>query len=227
MGIDVNYNTLNYRDQKEFDYFFATAFDRYDTNRDGVIDYREFQPLINDMIQIITKKYGYGPSIEKIRAAWSTLDMDRNGYLTRNEFSTKARYELERILTQPDYIPRGYNPGNYSGNFPGNYNGNYSGNFSSGYNSAQQPPYQSGYNQQYSQGGYSSTGYSSQGYQQNYPPVGCPPAGYGGFPQNNFSQGYSSSCSNNGGYNNFPGQGFNNNYRRDRGFSSNVQGQGF
>ena len=248
MGIDVNYNTLNYRDQKEFDYFFATAFDRYDKNHDGVIDFKEFQPLINDMLQIVTKKYGYGPSVEKIRAAWSSLDFDRNGYLTRNEFSTKARYELERILTQPDYIPRGYVANN-----------NYS-----NYNNIQKTFSQGGYNnynnQTYSQNSYSSTGYSSQG---------CPPLGYGqtGFTQPYFPQGYSSGGPNqdysspgysNQGYSNqgyssqgysnqgYPNQGYSsqgyssqgypnqgypnkgfNSAEMNGGFNSNVQGQGF
>ena len=110
MGVSFDYRTINYRNQAEFDYFFATAFDRYDTNRDGVIDYAEFQPLINDMCQIITQRYGYGPTVDKIRAAWSALDFNRSGYITRNEFSYRARYELERILTQPDYIPLGYVP---------------------------------------------------------------------------------------------------------------------
>ena len=113
MGVDVNYRTINYSNQAEFDYFFATAFDRYDRNRDGVIDYNEFQPLINDMCQMITQRYGYGPTVDKIRCAWSALDFNRSGYITRNEFSTRARYEVERILTQPDYIPVGYRPGMY------------------------------------------------------------------------------------------------------------------
>ena len=112
MGVSFDYRTIDYS-QREFDYFFATAFDRYDTNRDGVIDYAEFQPLINDMCQLITQRYGYGPTVDKIRAAWSALDFNRSGYITRNEFSTRARYELERILTQPDYIPVGYVPGAY------------------------------------------------------------------------------------------------------------------
>ena len=43
MGVDVNYRTINYSNQAEFDYFFATAFDRYDRNRDGVIDYNEMK----------------------------------------------------------------------------------------------------------------------------------------------------------------------------------------
>ena len=118
MGVSFDYRTINYRDQAEFDYFFATAFDRYDTNRDGVIDYREFQPLINDMCQIITHRYGYGPTVEKIRAAWSALDFNRSGYITRNEFSYRARFELERILTQPDYIPLGYVPAPAYGYIP-------------------------------------------------------------------------------------------------------------
>ena len=113
MGVTFDIRTIDYRNQAEFDYFFATAFDRYDVNRDGVIDYNEFQPLINDMCQIITQRYGYGPTVDKIRAAWSALDFNRSGYITRNEFSTRARYELERILTQPDYMPVGYVPAPY------------------------------------------------------------------------------------------------------------------
>ena len=118
MGVSFDYNTIDYRNQAEFDYFFATAFDRYDTNRDGVIDYREFQPLINDMCQLITQRYGYGPTVDKIRAAWSALDFNRSGYITRNEFSLRARYELERILTQPDYMPVGYVPAPAFGYIP-------------------------------------------------------------------------------------------------------------
>ena len=103
MGANVSYNTINYRDQQQFDYFFATAFDRYDRNRDGRIDYNEFQPLINDMCNMITQKYGYGPTVDKIRQAWYAMDFNRSGYITRQEFSTKARYEVERILSQPSY----------------------------------------------------------------------------------------------------------------------------
>ena len=116
MGVDVNYNGINYRDQREFDYFFATAFDRYDRNRDGRIDYNEFQHLINDMCQMITQRYGYGPTVDKIRQAWYAMDFNRSGYITRHEFSTRARYEVERILSQPNYAPGygarpGYGPG--------------------------------------------------------------------------------------------------------------------
>jgi len=105
MGAQVNYSTINYRDQREFDYFFATAFDRYDRNRDGRIDYREFQPLVNDMCNMITQKYGYGPTVDKIRQAWYAMDFNRSGYITRQEFSTRAKYEIERILSQPNYGP--------------------------------------------------------------------------------------------------------------------------
>ena len=103
MGANFNYNTINYRDQQQFDYFFATAFDRYDRNRDGRIDYREFQPLINDMCNMIIQKYGNGPTVDKIRQAWYAMDRNQSGYITRQEFTTKARYEVERILSQPNY----------------------------------------------------------------------------------------------------------------------------
>ena len=109
MGAQVNYNTINYRDQQQFDYFFATAFDKYDRNRDGKIDYREFQPLVNEMCQLITQKYGYGPNIEKIKQAWYAMDTNRSGYITRQEFSTRAKREVERILSQPGYT--GAQPG--------------------------------------------------------------------------------------------------------------------
>ena len=103
MGVNVNYSTIGYRDQLQFDYFFATAFDKYDRNRDGKIDYNEFQPLVNEMCQLIIRKYGNGPTVDKIRQAWYAMDTNRSGYITRQEFSTRAKYEVERILSQPNY----------------------------------------------------------------------------------------------------------------------------
>ena len=111
MGAQVNYGTINYRDQQQFDYFFATAFDKYDRNRDGKIDYNEFQPLVNEMCQIIAQKYGNWPTLDKIRQAWYSMDSNRSGYITRQEFSTKAKREVERILSQPNYGAQpGYGP---------------------------------------------------------------------------------------------------------------------
>ena len=158
MGVDVNYRTINYTNQAEFDYFFATAFDRYDRNRDGVIDYNEFQPLINDMCQMITQRYGYGPTVDKIRAAWSSLDFNRSGYITRNEFSTRARYELERILTQPDYMPPGYRPGMYGAAPYGAAPPHFAGGYGPGYVPPAAPQY---------------------GYNSGYPPTA--PPHYGGY----------------------------------------------
>ena len=158
MGVDVNYRTINYSNQAEFDYFFATAFDRYDRNRDGVIDYHEFQPLINDMCQMITQRYGYGPTVDKIRAAWSALDFNNSGYITRNEFSTRARYELERILTQPDYMPPGYRPGMYGAAPYGAAPPHFAGGYGPGYVPPAAPQY---------------------GYNSGYPPTA--PPHYGGY----------------------------------------------
>ena len=111
MGVNVNYG-YDYRDQAQFDQFFATAFDRYDRNHDGVIDHVEFQPLINDMCAMVQQKYGSGPTLEKIRQAWYALDRDGSGYITRHEFSTRARLEVERILADPS---GGYGQPGYGG----------------------------------------------------------------------------------------------------------------
>ena len=113
MGSTVNYNTINYKDQQYFNQFFATSFDKYDRNRDGRIDYNEFQPLINEMCQQIIQRYGSGPTVDKIRQAWYAMDTNRSGYITRQEFTTKARREIEKILTQPNYAPHPQqHPGN-------------------------------------------------------------------------------------------------------------------
>ena len=103
MGATFNVSTVNYRDQAYFNQFFQTSFDKYDRNRDGRIDYREFQPLINDMCNTIIQRYGNGPTVEKIRQSWYAMDRNQSGYITRQEFTTKARYEIERILSQPNY----------------------------------------------------------------------------------------------------------------------------
>ena len=108
MGSTINTQTINYRDQQYFNQFFATSFDKYDRNRDGKIDYREFQPLINDMCQQIIQRYGNGPTVDKIKQAWYAMDTNRSGYITRQEFTTKAKREIERILSQPNYVQPGY-----------------------------------------------------------------------------------------------------------------------
>ena len=167
MGVEVNYGN-SYRDQSQFDQFFATAFDKYDRNRDGVIDRNEFQPLINDMCAMVQQKYGSGPTLDKIRQAWYTLDRDGSGYITRQEFSTRARREVERILAeqqggygygqagygpQGGYPPHGYPPHGYPPQ----------GGYGQGY--GPQGGYGPGYASQGGYGpGYSSQGYSSQGY---------------------------------------------------------------
>ena len=141
MGANVNYATINYRDQREFDYFFATAFDRYDRNRDGRIDYNEFQPLVNDMCQMITQRYGYGPTVDKIRQAWYAMDFNRSGYITRHEFSTKAKYEVERILSQPNYGAPAYGAPAYGA-----------------------PGYNAGYGPHYGAPAYGAPAYGAPGY---------------------------------------------------------------
>ena len=108
MGSTINTQTINYRDQQYFNQFFATSFDKYDRNRDGKIDYREFQPLVNDMCQQIIQRYGNGPTVDKIKQAWYAMDSNRSGYITRQEFTTKAKREIERILSQPNYVQPGY-----------------------------------------------------------------------------------------------------------------------
>ena len=55
------------------------------------------------MCNMIIQKYGNGPTVDKIRQAWYAMDTNRSGYITRQEFTTKARYEVERILSQPNY----------------------------------------------------------------------------------------------------------------------------
>ena len=174
MGVQVHYGN-EYQNQTEFDRFFATAFDRYDRNRDGKIDYNEYQPLINDMCAMIQKKYGSGPTLDKIRQAWMSLDKDRSGYITRHEFSTRAKQEVERILAQQNQP--GYQPGYQQ---PG---------YQPGY---QQPGYQQpGYQQHghhgghHKQQGYGSQGYGNQGYppQQGYGTQGYPPQQAPGYAQ--------------------------------------------
>ena len=104
MGAKATVGT-EYKDQRQFDQFFATAFDKYDKNRDGKIDYNEYQPLINDMCKTIQNKYGAGPTLDKIKNAWLALDRDKSGFITRKEFSTKAKQEIEKILTQGSAQP--------------------------------------------------------------------------------------------------------------------------
>ena len=168
MGVNVHYGN-EYRNQSDFDRFFATAFDRYDRNRDGRIDYNEYQPLINDMCNMIQQKYGSGPTLDKIRQAWMSLDRDNSGFITRHEFSTRAKREVERILAEQGGA--GYGQQGYG---------------------------QPGYGQQgYGQPGYGQQGYGQPGYggphggfgpHGGYPPQHIPPSGQAGYGQGGYGQ---------------------------------------
>ena len=48
------------------------------------------------MCQIITSRFGYGPYVDKISAAWLSLGFNRSGYITWNEFCNWVRYELQK-----------------------------------------------------------------------------------------------------------------------------------
>ena len=183
MGVNVHYGN-EYRNQSEFDRFFAIAFDRYDRNRDGRIDYNEYQPLINDMCNMIQQKYGSGPTLDKIRQAWMSLDRDQSGYITRQEFSTRAKREVERILSQaggqagygqPGYGQAGYGQPGYGQAGYGQHGhgfGPHGGYGQPGYPPQQIPP-SGGYGQPGYGAGYPQHGaYAQQGGygQQGYPP---------------------------------------------------------
>ena len=184
MGVNVHYGN-EYRNQSEFDRFFATAFDKYDRNRDGRIDYNEYQPLINDMCNMIQKKYGSGPTLDKIRQAWMSLDRDNSGYITRQEFSTRAKQEVERILSQAGgqagYGQAGYGQAGYGQQGYGQQGYGQQGYGQAGYGQAgygQQQHHGHGPHAGYGQQGYGQAGYGQQGYGQ---PGYIPPSGQAGY----------------------------------------------
>ena len=105
------------------------------------------------MCNMIIQKYGNGPTVDKIRQAWYAMDRNQSGYITRQEFTTKARYEVERILSQPNYGPQ------------------------AGY---QQPGYGYAPHPGYPQPGYPQPGYGQPGYPPHYgPQPGYGAQGYG------------------------------------------------
>ena len=53
-----------------------------------------------------TPKRRNSPNLDKIRQAWYTMGFNKNGYITRQEFSTRGKYKIERILSQPSYSPQ-------------------------------------------------------------------------------------------------------------------------
>ena len=202
MGVEALANQQNrryYQNQNDFNNFFLSTFDKYDRNRDGRLDRNEFQPLINEMCQRVQQQYGSGPTLDKIRQAWMTLDRDQSGYITRDEFSRRARAEVERILSEPSYGQQGYGQQGYGQ--PGYGQQGY-GQQGYGPHGGFGPhgfgphggfgPGQKGYGQQgYGQQGYGQQGYGQQGYppQQGYGQQGYGQQGYGqqGYPP---QQGY-------------------------------------
>ena len=49
------------------------------------------------MCALITKRYGYGPTVDKIGAAWSAMDINKNGYITRDDLVIEQNMNLKEF----------------------------------------------------------------------------------------------------------------------------------
>ena len=89
MGVGVPY------DISLFDTYFYSLFDKYDFNHDGKLSYEcEFKPMIDEMCGMIGQRYGYGETLNKIRSAWYSMDLNRDGFIERGEFYIMAKNVL-------------------------------------------------------------------------------------------------------------------------------------
>ena len=183
-----------YQNQNQFNQYFGSTFDKYDRNRDGRLDRTEFQPLINDMCNQIQQSYGSGPTLDKIRQAWMTLDRDGSGFITREEFSNRARAEVERILNSPSQ--GGYGQPGYGQPGYGQPGFGQQGFGQQGFGQPGFGPHGFGPHGGFGQPGYGPhQGFGQQGFgQQGYPPKqGYPPQqGFGqqGYPPQQGYPGY-------------------------------------
>ena len=83
VNANLNYQFANYAD---------SAFDKYDTNRTGYIEYTEFRKVLDDLAGVFSK--GENIAEEEVKKNFDLIDTDRDGKISKEEFINSTIFKL-------------------------------------------------------------------------------------------------------------------------------------
>lgn len=80
-------------DDKKYNEMVDQAWSKFDQNGDGNLEGKELQGMINELIKKI-KKDSEGVDEEKINSALSSLDENKDGKLSKEEFKKASKAKI-------------------------------------------------------------------------------------------------------------------------------------
>ena len=76
---------------------FDETFKKYDKNKDGTIDTKEFYSFLNDVYKTCGFEFGISPN--KAKGLYKVADIDKNGKIDKQEFKREFKRALVQIIT--------------------------------------------------------------------------------------------------------------------------------
>jgi len=83
------------------------AFDKYDANKNGSLEFVEARAFFLDVIEILRKRGHWlfeGNEEEMIQYAFKTMDVDHNGTLSKREFLTHSNWDLWPVDKEKEWM---------------------------------------------------------------------------------------------------------------------------
>ena len=82
------------KNQAEFDKAFEDAFKTYDKNKDGIIDFIEYNEFLQHFLSRMGRKCY---NIANTTMQWERADKDKNGEITKDEFKKEFTKRMKEF----------------------------------------------------------------------------------------------------------------------------------
>ena len=82
------------KDQVAFDKAFEESFNHYDKNKDGIIDFIEYNELLQNFLARMGRKCY---NIANMEMQWERADKDKNGEITKEEFKKEFTKRMKEF----------------------------------------------------------------------------------------------------------------------------------
>ena len=79
------------KNEAEFNKVFEETFNHYDKNKDGIIDFVEYNEFLQNFLQRMGRKCY---NIANTTKQWERVDKDKNGEITKDEFKREFIYRM-------------------------------------------------------------------------------------------------------------------------------------
>ncbi len=84
------------KESSKFSNYADSAFDKYDTNRTGYIEYTEFRKVLDDLAGVFCK--GENIAEEEVKKNFELIDTDKDGKISKGEFANSTILKLLEVF---------------------------------------------------------------------------------------------------------------------------------